>query len=610
MRLDRLKLLMRKIVKYKNLTAKKGDFKNTMIKTLAKSIREYKKSSILAPIIIAGEVLIECIIPLVTAALVRKIETQESIAGLVPYGIALILLAAASLSCGALAGHFAAIAACGFAKNLRHDMYASIQGYSFANMDKFSTAGLVTRLTTDVTYVQMAYMMIIRTAIRSPLMLIIALTMAIITSPKMSLAFAVIVPVLAIGLIFITKSAYPIFKAVFKKYDKLNESVQENVSGMRVVKAYVREDYEKKKFSKASDDVCRDFTRAEKILALNSPLMQFCFNALMLSVCFFGSQLIIKSRGLDLDIAGYSTLLTYGAQILMSLMMLSMIIVMLVMSIESAGRIVEVLKEESNIKNPECPITEVRDGSILFDKVSFSYSKTAHKKALSDINLFIASGETVGVIGGTGCGKTSFIQLISRLYDVSEGAVKVGGIDVRDYDIETLRNQVSVVLQKNVLFSGTIKENLRWGDANASDEDMERICKLAQADEFIKSFPDGYDTYITQGGTNVSGGQKQRLCIARALLKKPKILILDDSTSAVDTKTDALIRKAFAEEIPDTTKIIIAQRVSSVEHADKIIVLDGGKIESVGSHEELLKISPIYKDIYESQTKGAKNDEE
>ncbi len=599
-------------MKYKNFTAKKGDHKNTMIKTLAKSIREYKKSSILAPIIIAGEVLIECMIPLVTAKLVRLIQYDPnvSIAQIAQYGVILILLAAASLSCGALAGHFAAIASCGFAKNLRHDMYASIQNYSFANMDKFSTAGLVTRLTTDVTYVQMAYMMIIRTAIRSPLMLIIALTMAIVTSPKMSLAFAVIVPILAIGLIFITKSAFPIFKAVFKKYDKLNESVQENVSGMRVVKAYVREEHEKKKFAKASDDVCRDFTRAEKILALNSPLMQFCFNALMLSVCFFGSQLIIKSSGADLDIAGYSTLLTYGAQILMSLMMLSMIIVMLVMSVESAERIVEVLKEESSIQNPECPITEVRDGSILFDKVSFSYSKTANKKALADINLFIASGETVGVIGGTGCGKTSFIQLISRLYDVSEGAVKVGGVDVRDYDIETLRNQVSVVLQKNVLFSGTIKENLRWGDANATDEDMERICKLAQADEFIKSFPDGYDTYITQGGTNVSGGQKQRLCIARALLKKPKILILDDSTSAVDTKTDAMIRKAFAEEIPDTTKIIIAQRVSSVEHADKIIVLDGGKIESVGNHEELLKISPIYKDIYESQTKGAKSDEE
>ncbi len=580
-----------------------------MIRTLAKSIREYKMSSVLAPLIIAGEVVIECIIPLVTAGLVRNIQTGCDIPTIVKYGLVLVLLAAASLTCGALAGHFAAIASCGFAKNLRHDMYSRIQGYSFANMDKFSTPGLVTRLTTDVSYVQMAYMMIIRTAIRSPLMLVFALTMSIITSPKMSLAFAVIVPVLAIGLTLIIRKAHPIFKRVFKKYDKLNESVQENVSGMRVVKAYVREEHEKEKFAKASDEVCRDFTRAEKILALNSPLMQFCFNALMLMVCFFGTQLIITSSGTDLDVAGYSTLLTYGAQILMSLMMLSMIIVMLTMSVESASRIVEVLGEESDIKNPECPINELRDGSILFDKVSFSYSATAEKKSLSDINLFIASGETVGIIGGTGSGKTSFVQLIPRLYDVSEGAVKVGGVDVRDYNIETLRNQVAMVLQKNVLFSGTIKENLRWGNENATDEDMERICRLAQADEFIKSFPDGYDTFITQGGTNVSGGQKQRLCIARALLKKPKILILDDSTSAVDTKTDALIRRAFAEEIPDTTKIIIAQRISSVEHADKIIVLEGGRIESMGTHAELLEQSPIYRGIYESQTKGTQDDE-
>ena len=489
-------------------------------------------------------------------------------------------------------------------------MYSKIQGYSFANMDKFSTPGLVTRLTTDVSYVQMAYMMIIRTAVRCPLMLMFALTMAIVTSPKMSVAFAVIIPVLAVGLALIIKKAFPIFKKVFKKYDKLNESVQENVSGMRVVKSFVREDYEKKKFAKASDEVCQDFTRAEKILALNSPLMQFCFNVLMLLVCFFGSQLIITSSGADLDIAGFSTLLTYGAQILMSLMMLSMIIVMITMSLESANRIVEVLDEESSIKNPENPINEIADGSIVFDNVSFSYSEKAERQSLADINLTIASGETVGIIGGTGSGKTSFVQLIPRLYDVGQGSVKVGGVDVRDYDIETLRNQVAMVLQKNVLFSGTIKENLRWGNENATDEEMERICRLAQADEFIKTFPYGYDTNITQGGTNVSGGQKQRLCIARALLKKPKILILDDSTSAVDTKTDAIIRKAFAEEIPDTTKIIIAQRVSSVEHADKIIVLDGGKIESMGTHEELLCISPIYKGIYESQTKGAESDED
>lgn len=581
-----------------------------MIKKLARSIREYKKASILAPIFVSAEVVIECFIPLVTAQLVRNIQNQCDILTIVKYGLILIALALASLSCGALSGNFAAVAACGFSKNLRHDMYSKIQGYSFANMDKFSTPGLVTRLTTDVSYVQMAYMMIIRTAVRCPLMLMFALAMAIVTSPKMSVAFAVIIPVLAVGLALIIKKAFPIFKKVFKKYDKLNESVQENVSGMRVVKSFVREDYEKKKFAKASDEVCQDFTRAEKILALNSPLMQFCFNVLMLLVCFFGSQLIITSSGADLDIAGFSTLLTYGAQILMSLMMLSMIIVMITMSLESANRIVEVLDEESSIKNPENPINEIADGSIVFDNVSFSYSEKAERQSLADINLTIASGETVGIIGGTGSGKTSLVQLIPRLYDVGQGSVKVGGVDVRDYDIETLRNQVAMVLQKNVLFSGTIKENLRWGNENATDEEMERICRLAQADEFIKTFPYGYDTNITQGGTNVSGGQKQRLCIARALLKKPKILILDDSTSAVDTKTDAIIRKAFAEEIPDTTKIIIAQRVSSVEHADKIIVLDGGKIESMGTHEELLCISPIYKGIYESQTKGAESDED
>lgn len=581
-----------------------------MIKTLAKSIREYKKSSLLAPLFIAGEVAIECTIPFVTAELVRQIQNGCTIDVIVKYGLILVALAVISLACGALAGHFAAVASCGFAKNVRHDIYYSIQQFSFSNMDKFSTAGLVTRLTTDVTNVQMAYMMIIRTAIRCPMMLIFALIMAISVSPSMSLAFAVVIPVLAFGLFFIIINAHPIFKTVFKKYDALNNSVQENVSGMRVVKAYVREDFERKKFADASDDVAKGFTKAEKILALNNPLMQFCFNALMLMVCFFGSQLIINTKGEALDIAGFSALLTYGAQILMSLMMLSMIIVILSMSMESASRIAAVLKEQSAITNPECPITEVRDGSILFDKVSFAYSENAKKMSLDGINLFIASGETVGVIGGTGSGKTSLVQLISRLYDVSEGSVKVGGVDVRDYDIETLRNQVAVVLQKNVLFSGTIKENLRWGDPNATDADMERICKLAQADEFIKTFPDGYDTYITQGGTNVSGGQKQRLCIARALLKKPKILILDDSTSAVDTKTDALIRKAFAEEIPDTTKIIIAQRISSVEHADKIIVLDGGRIESVGNHAELMEKSPIYREIYESQNKGAENDGE
>ena len=579
-----------------------------MIKTLAKSIREYKKASILAPLIIACEVILECCIPFIATMLINEINVADRTAidmgVVVKYGLILIGIAFTSLCCGALAGHFAAIASCGFAKNLRHDVYARIQGFSFANMDKFSTAGLVTRLTTDITNVQMSYMMIIRSAVRSPLMIIVATVMAIRVSPRMSIAFAVIIPFLAIGLILITVKAFPVFKTVFKKYDALNNSVQENVAGMRVVKSFVREDYEREKFAKASDEVKKGFTKADKILAFNGPLMQMAFNGLMLMVCFFGSRLIINTNAEALDIAGFSALLTYGAQILMSLMMLSMIFVMMALSFESANRIAAVLNEESSIKNPEAPITDIPDGSILFDKVSFSYSKDAEKKALSNINLFIGAGETVGIVGGTGSGKTSLVQLVSRLYDVSDGAVKVGGIDVRDYDVESLRNEVAVVLQKNVLFSGTIKENLRWGDASASDEDIVRVCKLAAADEFVSAFPDGYDTMITQGGTNVSGGQKQRLCIARALLKKPKVLILDDSTSAVDTKTDALIRKAFAEEIPNTTKIIIAQRISSVEHADKIVVLNNGSIESVGKHEELLNISPIYREIYESQTKG------
>ncbi len=575
-----------------------------MLKTLLRSVREYKRSSILAPIFIAAEVAVECTIPFLTAKLVNNIQDGCDMGTIVKFGLLLALLAVISLCCGALAGHFAATASCGFAKNLRHDLFSAVQGFSFSNIDKFSTSGLVTRLTTDVSNVQMSYMMIIRTAVRCPLMLIFAFVMAMVTSPKTSVSFAIIIPVLAIGLTLIITRAHPIFKSVFKKYDNLNNSVQENVSGMRVVKAYVRESFEAKKFGKASDEVCGDFTRAEKILALNSPLMQFCFNFNMIMISLFGSMLIVKSGATELTVGELSSLLTYGAQILMSLMMVSMIIVMVSMSFASANRIVEVLNENSSITNPENPVTEVKDGSVIFNNVSFSYSKKASKAALSDINLFIASGETVGVIGGTGSGKTSLIQLISRLYDTSEGSVMVGGVDVRDYDIETLRDEVSVVLQKNVLFSGTIKENLRWGDPNATDEEIERICRLAQADEFIQSFPDKYDTHIERGGTNVSGGQKQRLCIARALLKKPKILILDDSTSAVDTKTDALIRRAFAEEIPNTTKIIIAQRISSVEHADKIVVMNNGQIEAIGNHEELLRISPIYKEVYESQVKG------
>ena len=577
-----------------------------MLKRLAQCIKGYWKETILSPLFIALEVVIECIIPFVTAKLVNYLKNAEvlEMETIARYGLILVALALASLSCGVLAGWFCATASCGFAKNLRHDLYYKVQDYSFANIDKFSTSSLVTRLTTDVTNVQQAFMMLIRIAIRAPFMLIFALVMAFIMGGALACIYVALVPFLGFSLFLIARKVMPIFKGAFRKYDTLNESVQENIEGIRVVKSFVREDFETEKFKKASGDLAKDFTRAEKILALNNPLMQIAINASMVCVCLFASRLIISTGGEAFDIGNYSSFLTYGIQILSNCMMLSMVFVTMTMSMESARRIVEVLKEESTIKNPENPVMEVANGDIDFENVSFKYSDKAEKNALSAIDLHIRAGETIGIIGGTGSSKTSLVQMIPRLYDATEGSVKVGGVDVREYDIETLRNEVSMVLQKNVLFSGTIKENLRWGDPNASDEELVRICKLACADEFVSAFPDGYDTFIERGGTNVSGGQKQRLCIARALLKKPKILILDDSTSAVDTKTDAMIRRAFREEIPGTTKIIIAQRISSVEEADRIIVLDGGEINGIGFHEELLKTNAIYREVYESQVKG------
>lgn len=580
-----------------------------MIKTLAKSIREYKKASILTPLYVSGEVVLECIIPFIIANLVNQIKAGCGMKTIAMYGLVLVLMAGASLACGALSGMYCATASCGFAKNLRNDMFYRIQNFSFENIDKFSTSSLVTRLTTDVMNIQMAYMMIIRIAVRCPLMLIFSFVMAFIMGGKTAMVFLFVVPVLGIGLALIIKTVMPLFQRVFKKYDNINSSVQENIKGMRVVKSFVREDYEKAKFKKAADEVCADFTKAERIIALNNPLMQFCMYVVMICVMVFGSQAVVTSLGVDLDVGQLSALLTYSFQILMSLMMVSMIFVMMTMSAESAHRIAEVLTEESTLHNPENPITDVKDGSVDFDGVSFRYSEKAERYALENIDLHIKSGETIGIIGGTGSSKSSLIQLISRLYDVSAGSVKVGGRDVREYDIESLRNQVAVVLQKNVLFSGTIKDNLRWGNKDATDEQMIEACRLACADEFIEKFPDKYDTYIEQGGANVSGGQKQRLCIARALLKRPKILILDDSTSAVDTKTDALIRKAFKEFIPETTKIIIAQRISSVQEADKIVVLDGGKINGFGTHDELMKSNEIYREVYFSQNKGGDADE-
>lgn len=575
-----------------------------MIKKLAGSIREFKLPSIITILFMIGEVIIECLIPFITANLVNRIKAGEEISSVIATGAVLVVMAILSLTCGGVAGYTSAKASSGFARNLRHDIFSRIQTYSFTNIDKFSTASLVTRLTTDITNTQMAYMMIIRIAVRSPLMFIFAIIMAFIMGGKLAFTFVIVVPVLVFGLLMISRHAMPAFRRVFKKYDRLNESVEENVRAMRVVKGFSREEHEKEKFNSAADDICGDFTKAERIVAFNSPIMQFCMYFNMVFVLLVGSKLTIQHQGQIIDIGQISAMLTYGVQILMSLMMVSMIYVMLTMSIESMKRICEVLDEVPTIHNPESPVTAVSDGSITFDNVSFKYFEGAERYSLSDINIDIKSGMTVGIIGGTGSGKSSLVQLIPRLYDVTKGSIKVGGVDVRNYDIESLRRGVAMVLQKNLLFSGTIKENLRWGNENATDEEIITACKLAEAHDFVESFPEGYDTYIEQGGTNVSGGQKQRLCIARALLKKPKILILDDSTSAVDTKTDALIRRGFKEYIPETTKIIIAQRISSVEDADLIIVLDGGKVSDMGTHDTLINTSLIYKEIYEQQTKG------
>ncbi len=582
-----------------------------MIKKLMKSIREYKLPSILAPISVTLEVVLEVIIPMLMGKLIDDGINNGNMKNILLIGGALTVLCVFSLLFGALSGNFAAKASAGFAANLRKDMYYKVQEYSFSNIDKFSTASIVTRLTTDVTNVQNAYQMIIRVAVRSPIMLIFSLFMAFGINSELSLIFLMCAPVLGIGLYIIMTKAHPIFERVFKTYDKLNSVVQENLYGIRVVKSFVREEHEEHKFNKVSESIYKDFSKAEKILAFNAPLMQSCIYVCMLLLSWFGAKIIISTAGTPspMTTGQLISLISYTMQILMSLMMFSMVLVMITISRASAERIVEILDEESDLHNPTEPVFSVENGDVRFENVNFSYAGDENKLCLYDVNLDIKSGETVGIIGGTGASKTSLVQLIPRLYDTTTGKVMVGDRDVREYDIEVLRNEVAVVLQKNVLFSGTIKENLRWGNENATDEELVRVCKLAQADEFIRSFPDGYDTYIEQGGTNVSGGQKQRLCIARALLKKPKILILDDSTSAVDTKTDALIRKAFKEEIPDTTKFIIAQRISSVEDADKIIVLEGGKISGMGTHEELLQSNDIYKEVYYSQQKGGMTNE-
>ena len=580
-----------------------------MIKKLFNCLHEYKKYAYFTFALMVLEVFVEVLIPFITAELVNQVKAGVEMSRLLTVGGFLVVLALVSLSCGAAGGYTCAKSSAGFAKNLRHDLFVKVQGFAFENIDKFSSASLVTRMTTDVQNVQFAFMMTIRTAIRAPLMLVFSIVMAYIMGGALATTFVVVIPVLTFGLFMIARKAMPAFRAVFKKYDKLNEAIEENVRAMRVVKGFAREGYEKEKFSGASYDISRDFTRAERLVALNQPLMQLCVYFNMVFILTFGAKLIVSSGGSIIDVGQIAAMLTYGIQILMSLNMLSMIYVMLTMSAESAKRISEVLDEESSLVNPENPVLEVADGSVDFQDVSFKYSSRAKKYALWDIDLHIDSGMTVGILGGTGSSKTTLIQLISRLYDVSCGSVKVGGVDVRDYDLDTLRRNVAVVLQKNLLFSGTISENLRWGNSEATDEELVEACRLAQAHDFVMSFPDGYNTYIEQGGTNVSGGQKQRLCIARALLRKPKVLILDDSTSAVDTRTDALIREGFKKYIPETTKIIIAQRVSSVQDADMIVVMDNGSISACGTHDELLEASQIYREIYRQQTRGGDSHE-
>ena len=569
-----------------------------MIKTLAKSIREYKIASVITPIFIVCEVILEVLIPYLMASLIDNGVDKGDMDYIWKMGLVLALVALISLLFSGLAGKYAAVASAGFAKNLRHDMFYKIQTYSFANIDKFSASSLVTRMTTDVTNVQNAYQMILRMAFRAPFMMIFAMVMSFRVNASLSWIFVIFIPIIALALFIIIRLAHPIFTRVFKRYDKLNSIVQENLHGIRVVKSFVREDHETEKFKGVSEDIYRDFTKAEKIVNYNMPVMQVCIYACILLISWFSARLIVAG---DMTTGELASMMTYVMQILMSLMFISMVMVMITLSRASGERIAEVLNEVPDLADPENPVTEIKDGSIVFDHVSFSYAKSMDKLCLKNVDIKIRSGETVGIIGGTGSSKSTFVQLIPRLYDVTEGMISVGGRDVREYDIEALRNGVAMVLQKNVLFSGTIKENLRWGNENATDEEMQRACRLACADEFIRLMPDQYDTYIEQGGTNVSGGQRQRLCIARALLKKPKILILDDSTSAVDTKTDSLIRKAFLEEIPDTTKIIIAQRISSVQDADRIIVMDGGAVNAIGTHEELMRSSEVYKEIYRTQ---------